>query len=60
MSLFNTCYDSYQRFDVHIVLLCIDPFASFLRLLNKRIFDRRPNCNNSYWKWHAFFPSEAI
>lgn len=30
------------------ILLCIALFASFVCLWNKRIFDRRLNCNNSY------------
>ena len=34
---------------------CVDPFASFAYLLNKRIYYRRLNCNNSYLKVHCLY-----
>ena len=51
----NSCYYSYQRFDMQtrrkgqfcFVLTRSPRLHAFW---NKRIFDRRRNCNNSYWK----------
>ena len=38
-----------ERVILHCFNWCVDPFALFAYLLNKRIYYCRLNCNNSFW-----------